>query len=142
MNRIFNQKLTYDRAIEVLDYNPDTGLFFWKLPLSRTTKYGDKAGSIDQQTGYIKIWVDKIKYSAHRVAWLMTYGSWPKDQIDHINNKRDDNRLCNLRESNHTNNGYNQALRVNNTTGFKGVSFYSGKFNAQIKKDGKTYHLG
>lgn len=35
-------------------------------------------------------------------------GEWPKDQIDHINRKRSDDRWINLREANQSQNSYNR----------------------------------
>jgi len=40
------------------------------------------------------------KMSAHRVAWFLHYGKWPKGFIDHINGNRHDNRIDNLRDIN------------------------------------------
>lgn len=42
-------------------------------------------------------------------------------QIDHINGNRLDNRSCNLRFCSQKDNIRNQKIRVNNTSGFKGV---------------------
>jgi hypothetical protein len=53
-------------------------------------------------TGYREIRVGGERYYEHRLAWLYVHGRWPKEQIDHINHKRDDNRL-EKRLSNHQN---------------------------------------
>lgn len=37
-------------------------------------------------------------YLAHRIVWFMHHGSFPKGEIDHINGKRSDNRIENLRD--------------------------------------------
>ncbi|WP_420372099.1 HNH endonuclease [Pseudomonas aeruginosa] len=36
------------------------------------------------------------------MAWLYCYGKWPAAQVDHLNHRRDDNRLSNLREASHS----------------------------------------
>lgn len=61
------------------------------------------------------------KYKAHRVIWLLVVGYWPKDEIDHINQIRDDNRWVNLREVTRTENAKNLARRRDNKSGVTGV---------------------
>jgi HNH endonuclease len=85
------------------------------------------------------------EYKAHRLAWLITRGSWPIDQLDHINGIRDDNRLANLREASNLLNQQNQRLpRSNNKSGYLGVSWCSSResFEARIRSQGKRLFLG
>lgn len=56
-------------------------------------------GSLDKD-GYIIIKVKGKQFKAHRIIWFLNYGSFPKSELDHINRKRTDNRIENLRESN------------------------------------------
>jgi hypothetical protein len=78
-----------------LRYDAETGKIFWKLNKGTTGKAGNEAGG--QNNGYLRIKLNRKSYKAHRIAWLLTYGSWPEDQIDHINGNGLDNRLENLR---------------------------------------------
>lgn len=131
------------RLRELLVYEPDTGLFRWRAR-RRGYKVGAIAGS-RQNRGYWKIRVDGSDYLAHRLAWLYEHGSWPVDQIDHINGVRDDNRLSNLRAATIAENNQNAALRSDNCSGFTGVGFHrrAGKFRARIvPPGGKEVHLG
>ena len=41
---------------------------------------------------------------AHRAAWAIHFGEWPKGEIDHINGDASDNRIINLRVVNRTEN--------------------------------------
>lgn len=88
--------LTADRLRELLDYNPDTGVFTWRKTSGRAGA-GSVAGRSHHQ-GYCQIGVDGYRHSAHRLAWLHFYGEWPKAEIDHINGLRSDNRIANLRD--------------------------------------------
>jgi hypothetical protein len=81
---------------------------------------------------------------AHRIAWLLYYGKWPKDQIDHINGDKSDNRIVNLREATNSQNGKNLKLSINNKTGVTGVAFdrQTQKWRAYIRVNFKMINLG
>lgn len=86
-----------DLIKEYIHYEPETGELFWKKSPALWIKPGDKAGCLNQN-GYIHVILKGKCLKAHRVAWLLSYGDWPKQQIDHINNIRTDNRISNLRD--------------------------------------------
>ena len=81
---------------------------------------------------------------AHRVAWAIYYGSWPEDQIDHINGIRVDNRISNLRSATRAQNQYNKAKKANSTNSLKGVRWHKRdkRWVARIGHGGKSTHLG
>lgn len=135
--------LTQDYLQSILEYNPDTGVFTWRVRRGRNCPAGKVAGRI-ATGGYRQIGINGRLYLAHRIAWLITHGRWPADQIDHINRVRDDNRLINLREATRTENQRNQSLYKNNTSGLCGVGWYkpTGKWMAHISIDGKLKNLG
>ena len=83
-------------------------------------------------------------HKAHRLAWFYVYGSWPNDQIDHINRNKTDNRIANLREVTNKQNQQNASKRSDNTSGHPGVSWYKrdSKWQARIKHNQKDTHLG
>lgn len=143
--------LTYKEAVQYLSYNEDTGEFTWKWRSGNRSKLqswnsrfaGKIAGTINPD-GYISITVNYTTNQGHRVAWLMTYGHWPEGIIDHINGIRTDNRICNLREATHSQNMQNRKIQINNTSGFRGVS-WDGKYKnwrARIKVGGKSISIG
>jgi len=66
-------------------------------------------------------------YLAHRVIWMMVYGSAP-DLIDHMNGEGCDNRIENLRSVDGFINQRNRVSRHPNTSGATGVSKHAGKW--------------
>ena len=136
-------ELTAEYLRSILDYNPETGIFTRKVSTSRRVKVGDVAGC-QNGGGYLLIRVCSRLHRAHRLAWLHTYGVWPKDQIDHINRNRSDNRISNLREVTNKQNGQNASKRSDNTSGHPGVYWHKrdSKWQAGIMHNQKIIHLG
>lgn len=66
------------------------------------------------------------------------------EYIDHINHDTLDNRCENLRLCSASQNQANRRKQVNNTSGFRGVSFHqeTGKWRAQLRCVGKPLHIG
>lgn len=135
--------LTPERLRELLHYNPNTGIFTWKVRRNQRATAGSEAGHREAK-GYVSICIDGNDFKAHRLAWLYVHGCWPKNQIDHKNQAKHDNRIDNLRDATQSENLANTNLRTTNTSGFKGVHFdtRAGKWRAQICVDGKRVNLG
>ncbi len=68
----------------------------------------------------------------------------PDGEIDHRDGNSLNNRRCNLRVATRSQNECNKGKPRNNTSGFRGVSFFKphGKWKAQIVLNGKARHLG
>lgn len=146
--------LTQERLKQVVDYDPCTGVFVWKLrPTSEwaapekamtwNTRYaGRRAGC--ETHGYIKISVDDAKYYAHRLAWLYMTGSMPSNVIDHIDHNGKNNSWTNLRDVGKQQNAINLRKPRENKTGYTGVvRLPSGRFMAQKKRaGGRGNYLG
>jgi hypothetical protein len=139
----FNSTLTAERVREVLDYDPETGLFAWKIKPAVRVNIGDRVGW-KRGKGYLCANVDRQPYCLHRLAWLWFYGQWPSDEIDHINGVRDDNRIANLRIADRSINNQNlrRAQRNNRGSGLLGAYRHSGRWQAQITFNGAAYCLG
>ena len=134
--------LTAARAREVLDYDPDTGVFRWKVTRRGSASAGVVAGSL-HSNGYWYIQVDGRHYLAHRLAWLITNGAFPADQIDHIDGDPANNRIANLREATNAENMQNlRRANRNSTTGLLGVSRRRKRFQATIWLQEKRRDLG
>lgn len=142
-----SDRLSRERLLEYLDYNKDTGVFRWKVSVGRHGRIpaGTIAGSKGKHGGgYIEIHFDGKMHKAHRLAWLYVVGEYPKNEIDHINQKRADNRFVNLREATLQENLKNKTKYKSNTSGFIGVTWHRlvKKWQARIGVDTKRIHLG
>jgi HNH endonuclease len=135
--------LTLKCLREVLDYNPETGIFTWKVSRGRLAKAYSQAGTKNAK-GYIEIKVFGKTMKAHRLAWLFTHGISPVDQIDHINMIKDDNRIINLREATQVQNMQNRVKATSvNRLGVLGIRLRStGSYEARIRHNGKVRQIG
>ena len=136
--------LTQKRLKELLYYNPENGIFTWKVcpNTNNRVKIGDIAGGIDE--GYVRIRIDSKIYRAQRLSFLYMTGKFPKKEVDHINGLRDDNRWKNLRDVSKSVNQQNTFVaRCNNkSTSLLGSYPQKNKFKAMITANNITYYLG
>lgn len=141
--------ITAARLREILEYDPETGIFIWKNTKARRIRNGEEAGSIrpfhrGTELYYRIINVDYSPIGAHRLAWLYMTGEWPTLEVDHIDRDGTNNRWSNLRLSTSSQNKFNRGMQANNAVGLKGVCWHpqSRKFRATISAHGKQKHLG
>lgn len=93
------------------------------------------------QFNWTAVWSDSTKsYYAKRTFSMheLILGQ----MADHQNHDTLDNRRRNLRHSTVATNMWNRPIRADNTSGFIGVNFHKGKWNARISVNGKRKHLG
>lgn len=134
---------------QLLRYDPEAGRFWWmhrpNEPGSWNKKYANKeAFTCVSAQGYRVTTIMSRRYSAHRVAWAMTHGRWPR-MIDHVNGARQDNRIVNLREVTDTANARNRCGNLSASSRFKGVCWIKRRkaWIAQIQKgDALKSYLG
>lgn len=133
--------ITAERLMELLDYDPDSGIFTWKVDKGRVKK-GSRAGST-WKGKYWRIVVDQGHYYAHSLAFLAMTGKIPA-LIDHVNKDGNDNRWRNLRRANKFQSAQNKLLTVRNSSGYIGVyqCGTTGRWVAQIVDRGRTKFLG
>lgn len=136
-------ELTFDYVNSELRYEPETGLLFRKIKRGGYN-WLIPAGTL-RPNGYIQLKLSGKLFRAHRIAWLLSTGKWPQEQIDHINGDRKDNRFLNLREATNRENGRNRVKsNKGNISGILGVSFSksANKWNARIRIGEKEKNLG
>lgn len=128
---------------ELLIYDAERGVFYWRVNKSTKAKAGDEAGCKGKD-GYIRICICRHVYLAHRLAWMYVHGDWPSMYLDHVNRIPSDNRMSNLREVTLSQNQQNKLLQKNNKSGYKGVSWNRSmqRWVANIKVNRKKYYLG
>lgn len=133
--------LTAERLRELLDYNPETGVFTRQFSTG-----GQLAGTIAGNTckdGRVQLYVDGRNHKAHRLAWLWMMGEWPSGVVDHKDGNPSNNRWNNLRDVTHSVNSQNRkGPTSHNSHGFLGVTRNHKRFMAHIKIEGKQTYLG
>ena len=137
--------ITQEELQEILHYNPETGIFTWKINANRNRAMKGTEVSSISRNGYGTVVYKRKRYGTHRLAWLYIHGKFDTNlQIDHINHNRLDNRICNLRLVTRREQNMNLGLRKDNTSGVTGVKFREdrGKWEARIRVDNKRYELG
>lgn len=148
-----------DLLRQLLRYEPDTGKLYWRArPVEMfkegprqqnacaiwNSRYANKEAFTAYSKGYLVGAINYQNILAHRAAWAIYYGAWPKQQVDHINGQRDNNRLENLRLVSSSENSKNMGRSMKNKSGQTGVSWHkkSQKWSAYIWSNYKKKHLG
>lgn len=144
---------------QLLDYEPATGTLVWRkrgpeyftdrasTPDACASRWnGNYAGKVagsKKANGYIALGIWGTDITAHRIAWAISHGEWPPEDIDHINGDRADNRLVNLRSVSRAMNMRNQRFKVRTPTGVVGVVITrGGRFLASIGCNESYQYLG
>lgn len=126
--------LTSEFLNQCLIYCQESGIFRWKKRPENhfknlrsanawNARYADKVAGAVTNSGYVAISLNNTLFLAHRLAWFMHYGVWPKQQIDHKNRNKQDNSIFNLRDTSSSNNLFNRGFFSNNKSGCNGVSY-------------------
>ena len=131
----------FEMARDFFRYDPETGdIFRIKVNKYRPKLLNKKSGYLCN--GYLFSWFNKKQVRNHRLAWLLYYGTWPKNEVDHINGIRSDNRIVNLRDVTPRENQSNKDVHRNGK--LVGANYHKRhkKYRAQIEIKGKNIYLG
>lgn len=124
-------------------FSPE-GYLVWKYTCLQNKRVGKKAGWLDWK-GYSRVKVNGRSFAVHRIIWEMHYGPIPQGkEIDHIDRKKGNNKLNNLRLVTPTQNCQNKSFRKDNKSGATGVHWHTtkNKWAAYVSVDKKLKHLG
>tara|TARA_R110000787_G_scaffold4219_2_gene16338 strand:+ start:201 stop:752 length:552 start_codon:yes stop_codon:yes gene_type:complete len=149
---IIKRLVKYDQSTGSLTFREATPEFFSDGSRSKESicanwnsrNAGKPAFSVVHIEGYLCGMVLGRRYLAHRVAWLLAKGAWPKDEIDHKNHDRTDNRLKNLRAVTRAENAKNLGMYAANKSGCTGVYWFepTKKWLVKISVKGRVKHIG
>ncbi len=119
---------------------------YFKVDAANGIVYGKRGGALKKRDrqGYIYLCISNKHYGmAHRIIWESVNGPIPNGmQIDHINGVKHDNRIDNLRLCTISQNQMNRRV-LQGSVRVKGVTVHKcGKFQAQIKVNGRSIYLG
>lgn len=118
-------------------YSGDELIFFTDIETS--LQFRDKSVG-KMANGYAETWSNGRAKPIHRIIMNAQEG----DLIDHINRNKKDNRPCNLRFSDKSENTFNRDADAHNTSGRRGVWYRkdTNRWAAEIKKNNKKIALG
>ena len=128
---------------KLFHYDAESGMLIWRFGNGRNVKPWQEVKA-KNGNGYYTAKIHGKSYLAHRLAWLYVHGSFSNKYIDHKNRIRNDNRLCNLRDVNTTDNAQNISLPSHNKSGYIGVSWIKSHncWTVYVKVNKKNKWLG
>lgn len=126
----------------LLDYNPATGVFTWKVRRNWKATAGQVAGNI-RPDGYVLIKLLGKNYYAHRLAYMYEHGRFPEQEIDHRDGNKQNNSISNLRDCSASINMQNlRGHRKGSIVPELGVSKHGSRFRARVRVKGTQLCLG
>lgn len=137
--------LTAQRLRELMQYDPETGIFVWRIKPNRNIRIGDVVGTSRGAGECLQTKIDGYFYRLHRLAWLYIHEAWPNADIDHVDGNPQNNAIANLRDVTRSVNLQNRrrAMGHNTTSGLLGVSKKRNRWRARIRAEGRdivSYH--
>lgn len=125
--------------LELFEYKD--GELYWKVSPSNNAAIGSKAGTT--RAKYTTVGINGIRYYAHKIIFMIHHGYYPKT-IAFIDGNCQNSKIENLKAVTRSQLIAKVSRRIDNTSGYKGVSWSSRNKNwvATITKNGKMMFLG
>jgi ssDNA-binding Zn-finger/Zn-ribbon topoisomerase 1 len=122
-----------EKARLLFDYDPELGVLIKK----QTKRF---AGCSSNPKKYGQVFHENKTYRTHRLIWLWVHGKWPDGEIDHINGRKNDNRISNLEdvdrlENMRRMNALQAAARAEKARRFGHVKQWSAKKLVDLERD-------
>lgn len=89
-------KISVDELKELFVIEGD--VLIWNVPTMGKRINGRPAGCVNKVGKQIVVEIQGRPYPASNIIWAINTGKYPKYKIEHINGKKTDNRMENLRE--------------------------------------------
>ena len=86
-------ELTHEELTRLLDYDPETGVFRWKISVG-TKKIGDVAGCKGGKGN--RIMINGKTYHSRHLAWLYFHKEWPRNNLFVKNRDKFDDGIKNI----------------------------------------------
>lgn len=131
------------------EYEPESGRLQYRSKFSKKRAASSEAGTIVEKHNICYRHV-RVQYPlgkgrnilAHRVVWKLMTTQEPPEVIDHIDGNGLNNMWDNLRDGSGCVNERNMRMSARNTSGFCGVVFTKGRWEARVGLDGRQLNLG
>jgi hypothetical protein len=134
--------LTAERLRQLVHYDSNTGHFTHAAPRKKI-RVGERAGTLDRDSGYVLLTIDRRHYYGHRLAFLYMTGAWPVFMVDHKDGNRANNVYENLRDAPRVINQQNlRGASKASSSGLLGAFKKRAKWESRIKIFGETLRLG
>lgn len=134
----------YEELAEIIEYDPDEGLFFWRRNRGRCVA-GEGAGRITVFS-YRVIYVAEFdrSFRAARIAWRLQTGEDPGPlEIDHLDRNPSNDRFVNLEPKTRSANEVNTRVNSRSKSGIRGIwQRDNGKWGAKISREKVHRTLG
>ena len=128
-----------ERLDELLVLDRSTGDLTWRVDRKADIVAGSPALNYVNAHGYRVGVVDYVPLRANRVVFAMVHGRWPEEGmvVDHIDGDKTNNAPSNLAEVTYSQNSIKGAVRADNKSGHKGVSWDAERKKWRVKHKGK-----
>lgn len=138
--------MNIEQLKQTFDYNPNTGELKRKIKTSNSAEVDAPVGNRRKSYGHMVTKFEGKSQKVHVICWMIFHGKEVPEGyvIDHRNCNTADNRIENLRLATPSQNAHNASKRKDNSSGYKGVSFFKprSKWRGYVAHNKRTICVG